>query len=89
MLSRNGIRHAHESKLAVPARVTVTAVMPLERTRPMGTPNWGQLPSQPFRLRLPHSIDISTEPPHSPPTPMPWQARRTTRTTAAHNPMLV
>src|SRR2546430_17245506 len=57
--------------------------MPLERTRPMGTPNWGQLPSQPFRLRLPHSIDISTEPPHSPPTPMPWQARRMTRITAA------
>ena len=89
MLSRNGILQAHDSKVAEPASVTVAAVMPLERTSPIGTPNWGQLPRKPFRFGLPHSIDISTEPPHSPPTPMPWQARRMTRITAAHRPMLV
>ena len=87
MLSRNGILHAQSANSAGPAKVWVTAVIPFESTSPIGTPNCGQLPSQPLRLRLPHSIAISTDPPHSPPTPMPWQARRITRITAAHRPI--
>jgi hypothetical protein len=33
------------------------------------------------------STDISTAPPHSPPTPMPWAMRSSTRMTGAQMPM--
>jgi len=59
-----------------------------ERKRPEGTPNCGQEATRP---RLPceraHSIEISTEPPHSPPTPMPWTTRNTVRMTAPQMPI--
>lgn len=41
-----------------------------------------------MRFWLPHSMDISTEPPHSPPTPRPWQSRSTVKTTAAEAPIV-
>jgi hypothetical protein len=34
-----------------------------------------------------HSIDSNTEPPHSPPTPIPWMKRITVRMTAPQTPI--
>jgi hypothetical protein len=54
-----------------------------------GTPNCGQDAISPRERSLrAHSIDISTEPPHSPPTPTPWMNRSTVRITAPQMPML-
>ena len=86
MLRRNGILQAQASNVADPASVTVSAVIAVDSKRPTGTPNCGQLPRKPLRFWLPHSIDISTDPPHSPPTPMPWHSRKITSNTAAPNP---
>ena len=56
---------------------------------PAGTPNCGHEAMKP---RLPwvrdHSMAISTEPPHSPPAPMPWKTRSTVSSTAPQMPML-
>ena len=41
----------------------------------------------PRRRCAPHSIDSSTEPPHSPPTPMPWKTRSTTSRIGAARPI--
>ncbi len=47
---------------------------------PSGEPNCGQLPIRPRRLsNCDHSVATATEPPHSPPTPIPCSMRRTTR----------
>ncbi len=56
---------------------------------PQGTPNCGHEATKPrdWLVRA-HSIDINTEPPHSPPTPIPWMKRRTVRMTAPQMPML-
>src|SRR5437764_6909109 len=59
---------------------------PLARNRPTGTPNCGQLAIRPRLPRWPHSIESSTEPPHSPPTPTPWMKRITVRMTAPPDP---
>ena len=60
----------------------------LARNSPQGTPNCGHEATSP---RWPwvrdHSIASSTEPPHSPPTPMPWSARSTVRITAPQMPI--
>ena len=60
----------------------------LARNRPHGTPNCGQEAMKP-RDSLPraHSIESSTEPPHSPPMPMPCRARSTVRMMAPQTPM--
>src|SRR5512133_2377044 len=57
------------------------------QNRPAGTPIWGQLPKKPRRPGGAGSTDISTAPPHSPPTPMPWAMRRVTRMTGAQMPI--
>ena len=88
MLKRKGILQAQASNVAGPASVTVKAVIAVDSNRPTGTPNWGQLPRKPLRFWLFYFIDINTEPPHSPPTPIPWHRRRTSRMTAAQSPML-
>src|SRR3979490_3480977 len=82
MLSRNGILQPQTRKLG-PVAALVAATTSVEVNNPAGTPNCGQLAKKPFRFALPHSIDISTDPPHSPPTPSPWHVRRTMRITAA------
>ena len=48
----------------------------------------GRLAMNPRRLLDPHSIDMSTEPPHSPPTPMPCTTRSTTSRIGAPDPMV-
>src|SRR2546421_10360836 len=46
------------------------------RAKPTGTPVCGQLVQKPRRRSSPYSIDRSTEPPHSPPTPAPCKKRK-------------
>ncbi len=53
----------------------------------MGTPACGQAAISPRCLRVPHSMDIRTEPPHSPPTPMPCTIRSRVSRIGAQMPM--
>src|SRR2546421_11653623 len=86
MLRRKGILQPQIKKLG-PVAALVAATTRVDVRRPTGTPNCGQLARKPLRFVLPHSIDINTDPPHSPPTPNPWHVRRTTRITAAESPI--
>ena len=86
MLNRNGTRQPQVSKLD-PATPLNSLTMPVDSSRPTGTPTWGQLAMKPRQRCLPHSMDISTEPPHSPPTPMPCAMRRITSRIGAAAPM--
>ena len=86
-LSRNGIRQAHCSN-AGPAAPLTSLTTPVEQSRPRGTPSCGhEAMNQRWRCE-PHSIDISTEPPHSPPTPMPWTTRSRVSSTGAASPIV-
>ena len=59
------------------------------RNNPAGAPNCGQAERKPRFLSVrAHSIASRTEPPHSPPTPMPWTRRMTVSSTAPQMPML-
>ena len=65
-----------------------TSTARLARNRPAGPPNCGHEARKPRSLLWrAHSIDNSTEPPHSPPTPMPWIRRRTVSSTAPQMPI--
>ena len=86
MLARNGTRQPQLSNPG-PATPLNSLTMPVDSSRPTGTPTWGQLAMKPRRRCLPHSMDISTEPPHSPPTPMPCTIRRTISRIGAAAPM--
>ena len=86
MLRKNGTRQPQVAKSA-PVQALTARITRFDRNRPDGTPNCGQDATSP---RLPwlraHSIEISTDPPHSPPTPMPWSMRSTVRMTAPQAP---
>ena len=65
-----------------------TSTATLASNRPAGPPNCGQEVMKPRCLLVrAHSIDSSTEPPHSPPTPMPWMKRMMVRMTAPQMPI--
>jgi len=85
MLARNGTRQPQVSNEG-PATELNSLTMPVDSSSPTGTPTCGQLAMKPRQRCLPHSIDSSTEPPHSPPTPMPCRTRRTTSRKAAVTP---
>ncbi len=59
----------------------------VEVSSPAGTPIWTKAPNRPRRPFGAYSVDISTAPPHSPPTPSPWTRRSTTSSTGARNPI--
>ena len=87
-LSANGTRQPQARK-ASPDIWLKASTARLARNRPQGTPNCGHDAINPRDLSSrAHSIDISTEPPHSPPTPTPWMKRSTVRSTAPQMPML-
>ena len=88
MDSRNGIRQPQLLKSASEVLPCTSLTMPVDSSRPSGTPSCGQLAKKPRRRCEPHSIDSSTEPPHSPPTPMPWMIRRTTSRIGAAMPQV-
>ena len=85
MLNRKGSRQPQVSN--EPPIVWVSSeTAPVESSRPIGTPTCGQLPMKPRRLGLPHSMHSVTEPPHSPPTPIPWIRRSRTSSVGAQKP---
>jgi hypothetical protein len=86
-LSRNGTRQPHDSKDASERVADMIPSTPAASRLPTGTPTCGQLAFQPRRLESPCSIDISTAPPHSPPSPRPWEMRSTTSRMGAATPM--
>ena len=53
---------------------------------PIGTPSCGQLAMRPRRFFEPHSMAMRTEPPHSPPTPMPCATRSRVSRIGANTP---
>ncbi len=85
--SANGMRQPQTANWS-PDQVLNTRMARLARNKPAGTPNCGHEAISP---RLPcvlaHSMEISTEPPHSPPTPMPWMTRNTVSRTAPQMPI--
>jgi hypothetical protein len=87
-LSRNGTRQPHDSKAASDRVAVMMPSTPAASRLPAGTPTWGQLAFRPRRLGSPCSSDISTAPPHSPPSPRPWMTRSTTSRTGAATPMV-
>ena len=87
MLARNGMRQPQVSN-ASPMVWVSSETAPVESSRPIGTPTCGQLPMKPRRFGLPHSMHSVTEPPHSPPTPMPCIRRRTTSSVGAQKPIV-
>jgi hypothetical protein len=88
MLIRNGIRHPQESNESGPTAPETSRTASVDSSRPIGTPSWGRLAMKPRRRREPHSIDMSTDPPHSPPTPMPCTIRRRTSRIGASTPIV-
>src|SRR6516164_6486740 len=83
MLRKNGMRHPQAKNWSPEIALNASAAK-FARNRPDGTPNCGQAAIKPrWWSDRAHSIDISTEPPHSPPTPTPWIKRRTVSKIAA------
>jgi hypothetical protein len=77
--SANGTRQPQVTKSS-PAQRLNAKMARFDNSKPHGTPNCGHDAINPrwFCVRD-HSIASSTEPPHSPPTPMPWNTRRQDR----------
>lgn len=87
-LTRKGTRQPQLAKDCSLMTALMSLIIAVESSRPIGTPSCGQLAIRPRRLRLPHSMLMRTEPPHSPPTPMPWARRSTVRMMGAATPIV-
>jgi hypothetical protein len=88
MLRRKGIRHPQTRNWS-PENQLKNSTARFARNSPAGPPNCGQAARKPrFLLVRAHSIASNTEPPHSPPTPIPWIRRIITKRTAPQMPML-
>ena len=85
-LARNGTRQPQVRKSS-PVVEDINCTIAVDSSSPSGTPSCGQLAMKPRRLRDPHSMASSTEPPHSPPTAMPCSSRSTVSSTGATMPM--
>ena len=86
-LATNGTRHPHAVNSS-----GATAVEAMRNTRldvmiPTGSPSATKLPNRPRRPCGACSTDISTAPPHSPPSAKPWTNRSVTSSAGAHAPM--
>ena len=76
MLSRNGMRQPQVRNWSPEIQLKISTAA-LARNSPAGAPNCGQEAMNPRCLLVrAHSIASSTEPPHSPPTPIPWISRK-------------
>src|SRR5438034_10486381 len=75
-LSQNGTRQPQVKNSSPEIRLK-TNIAKLARQNPAGAPNCGQDAMKPrCDVVRAHSIDKSTEPPHSPPTPTPRSEER-------------
>ena len=71
MLSRNGMRHPQTKNWSPESQLKIKTAT-LASSNPAGAPNCGQEATKPrWALVRAHSIDSNTEPPHSPPMPIP------------------
>jgi hypothetical protein len=86
-LARNGTRQPQLSNVDADIEPSTSLNTSVESSRPAGTPICGHEPKKPRRPLGAYSVDISTAPPHSPPTPMPCAKRRTTSRTGASTPI--
>ncbi len=88
MLRKNGMRQPQTANASPGASALKPRTAMLAKKRPAGTPNCGHEAMSPRRwFVFAHSIESSTEPPHSPPTPTPWMKRSTERMTAPQIPI--
>ncbi len=88
MLIRNGMRQPHTRNWSPETQLN-TSTARLARKNPAGAPNCGQDEMKPRCLVVrAHSMASNTEPPHSPPTPIPWINRMTVSRTGPQMPML-
>src|SRR5271165_2209823 len=82
MLRKNGMRQPQTRNWS-PEYQLKNSTATLARNSPAGPPNSGQEARKPrFFVVCAHSIASNTEPPHSPPTPIPWIRRITVSSTA-------
>ena len=85
---RKGMRQP-QVRNASPDHALKASTARLAVNSPAGTPIWGQDAARPRLVLLPaHSMDISTDPPHSPPTPTPWMKRSAVRMIAPQMPIV-
>ena len=71
MLSRNGMRQPQTKNWSPESQLKANTAT-LASSIPAGAPNCGHAVIKPrWELVRAHSIDSNTEPPHSPPTPIP------------------
>ena len=87
VLARNGARHPQLNNCASDRLLLINRNAPMEKTRPKGAPNCGNIPYQPCLPGGAFSVASSTAPPHSPPKPIPCPTRHSARSTAAYTPM--
>jgi hypothetical protein len=86
MLSMNGIRQPQIRKWSPEIQLNTSTAM-FASIAPAGPPICDHDVMKPrWAFDRAHSIDNSTEPPHSPPTPTPWMKRMTVRMTAPQTP---
>ena len=86
VLSRKGIRQPQARNCWSESWEEKRANTPVESRLPAGTPIWGQLPWNPRWAPPECSTAMSTAPPHSPPTPIPWAKRSRVSQTGAQTP---
>jgi len=86
MLIRNGTRHPQLRNADSPTSAAVPLSAAVESTMPRGAPALVKLAQRP-RRPVACSADISTAPPHSPPTAMPWITRSSTSAMGASVPI--
>lgn len=86
-LRKNGMRQPHVMKWS-PESQLKNSTAQFARNRPAGAPNCGQEDRKPrFWSVRAHSIASNTDPPHSPPTPMPCTKRMMVSRIGAQTPM--
>jgi hypothetical protein len=87
VLARNGTRHPQLNSCASDRLPLISRNAPIEKNKPAGAPNCGNMPYQACLPLGAFSVASSTAPPHSPPKPRPCPTRQSARSTAAHTPM--
>ncbi len=86
-LARNGTRQPQLANADSDMLLLTSLNTSVEISRPAGTPICGHEPKNPRRPFGACSTDISTAPPHSPPTPMPCAKRSVTSRIGARMPI--
>lgn len=84
---RNATRQPQLRNASSVSAAARTASTPLASRLPAGGPIWAAEAQKPRLAGSPYSLDSSTAPPHSPPTPTPCAKRSMTRMIGAATPI--